>query len=93
MTLLRQMNFKKILVVFFLFFCSFSLMRTIEVSHILNFTFLNVEDGVEVKVTGTIKQGIFRLLKPETKYRSYPEFINYLQNSIDLGDQCKIQSQ
>ena len=55
------------------------------------FHFLNVEDGVEVKVTGTIKQGIFRLLKPETNYRSYPEFINYLQNSIDLGDQCKIQ--
>jgi len=46
------------------------------------FHFLNVEDGVEVKVTGTIKQGIFMLLRPETKYRSYPEFINYLQISL-----------
>ena len=84
------MNFKKILVAF-----SFLLIVQLDAHNrsesYSKFHFLYVEDGVDVKVTGTIKQGIFKLLRPEKKYRSYPEFINYLQNSIDLGDQCKIQ--
>ena len=84
------MNFKKILVAF-----SFLLIVQLDAHNrsesYSKFHFLYSEDGVDVKVTGTIKQRIFKLLRPETKYRSYPEFINYLQNSIDLGDQCKIQ--
>ena len=90
MTLLRQMNFKKILVVFSLFLI-IPLDAHNRSESYSKFHFLNVEDGVEVKVTGTIKQGIFKLLRPEAKFSSYPDFINYLQNSIDLGDQCKIQ--
>ena len=84
------MNFKKILVVFSLFLI-IPLDAHNRSESYSKFHFFSVEDGVEVKVTGTIKQGIFKLLRPETKYRSYQEFINYLQNSIDLGDQCKIQ--
>ena len=84
------MNIKNILVVFS-FFLIVQLDAHNRSESYSKFHFLNVEDGVEVKVTGTIKQGIFKLLRPETQYRSYQEFINYLQNSIDLGDQCKIQ--
>ena len=86
------MNIKNILVVFS-FFLIFQLDAHNRSESYSKFHFLNVEDGVEVKVTGTIKQGIFRLLNPETKYRSYPEFINYLQNSIDLRDQARFKSQ
>jgi len=54
------------------------------------FQFVSVEDGAEVKVTGTIKQGIFEGLKPGVRFQSYNEFVNYLDNSIDLGDQCEL---
>ena len=54
------------------------------------FQFVSVEDGAEVKVTGTIKQGIFEGLKPGVRFQSYNEFVDYLDNSIDLGDQCEL---
>ena len=84
------MNYKKIFIIFFLILLP-SLEAHNRSESYSKFQFLNVEDGVEIKVTGTIKQGIFRLLRPETKYRSYPDFLTYLQNSINLGDQCQIQ--
>ena len=84
------MNYKKIFIIFFLILLP-SLEAHNRSESYSKFQFLNVEDGVEIKVTGTIKQGIFRLLRPETKYRSYPDFLIYLQNSINLGDQCQIQ--
>ena len=58
------MNFKKILL--FSLFLLIQLDAHNRSESYSKFHFLNVEDGVEVKVTGTIKQGIFRLLKPET---------------------------
>ena len=54
------------------------------------FQFVNVGDGSEVRVTGTIKQGIFEDLNPGVRFQSYNEFVNYLGNSIDLGDQCEL---
>ena len=43
-----------------------------------------------MQVTGTIKRGIFDGLKIETKFQSYDDFIAYLSDSIDLGDECKL---
>ena len=89
--LLRQMNIKNLLVVFS-FFLIVQLDAHNRSESYSKFHFLNVEDGVEVKVIETIKQGIIKLLRTETKYRSCSDFINDLQNSIDLGDQCKIHA-
>ena len=83
------MNYKKILIIFFLLLLSPLEAHNRSESY-SKFQFVNLDNEVEVRVTGTIKQDIFRLLRPETRYRSYSEFISYLQNSIDLGDQCKL---
>jgi len=55
------------------------------------FQFLNLESGVEVKITGTIKRGIFEALNPSIKFQSYEDFINYLGDAIILGDTCKLK--
>ena len=83
------MNYKKILIIFFLLLLSPLEAHNRSESY-SKFQFVNLDNEVEVRVTGTIKQDIFRLLRPEKRYRSYSEFISYLQNSIDLGDQCKL---
>lgn len=54
------------------------------------FQFITLANGAEVQVTGTIKRGIFDGLKIETKFQSYDDFIAYLSDSIDLGDECKL---
>ena len=54
------------------------------------FQFLNFESGVEVRITGTIKRGIFEALNPGKKFQSYEDFINYLDDAIILGDECKL---
>ena len=54
------------------------------------FQFLNLESGVEVKITGTSKRGIFEALNPGIKFQSYEDFINYLGDAIFLGDACKL---
>ena len=54
------------------------------------FQFLNLESGVEVRITGTIKRGIFEALNPGKKFQSYEDFTNYLDDAIILGDECKL---
>jgi len=54
------------------------------------FQFLTHENGVEVRITGTIKQGIFEALNPSIKFQSYGDFTNYLSDAIYLGDKCKL---
>ena len=54
------------------------------------FQFLNLDSGVEVRITGTIKQGIFEALNPGIKFQSYEDFTNYLGDAIFLGDTCKL---
>ena len=80
MTLLRQMKYKKIFFLFFLqFVCSLEAHNRSE--SYSKFQFLPEEVGVNVKVTGTIKQSIFEGLKPGTLFDSYGQFINYLGNT------------
>ena len=54
------------------------------------FQFDTVEDGAEVRVAGTIKQGIFEGLKLGIKFKSYNDFISYLGDSIHLGNECEL---
>jgi len=54
------------------------------------FQFDTVEDGAEVRVAGTIKQGIFEGLKLGKKFKSYNDFITYLGDSIHLGSECEL---
>ena len=89
MTLLRQMNFKKILFLFLL-----QLLLPLEAHNrsesYSKFQFLTLENEVEVRVTGTVKRGIFQTLNPGIKFQSYEDFISYLSDSIFLGDACKL---
>ena len=83
MTLLRQMNFKKILFLFLL-----QLLLPLEAHNrsesYSKFQFLTLENEVEVRVTGTVKRGIFQTLNPGIKFQSYEDFISYLSDSIFL---------
>ena len=89
MTLLRQMTFKKILFLFLL-----QLLLPLEAHNrsesYSKFQFLTLENEVEVRVTGTVKRGIFQTLNPGIKFQSYEDFISYLSDSIFLGDACKL---
>ena len=89
MTLLRQMTSKKFLLFFFI-----KLFLPLEAHNrsesYSKFQFLNLESGVEVKITGTIKRGIFEALNPGIKFQSYEDFINYLGDAVFLGDACKL---
>ena len=70
MTLLRQMISKKFLLFFLIqFFLPLEAHNRSE--SYSKFQFLNLESGVEVKVTGTIKRGIFEALNPGIKFQSY----------------------
>ena len=89
MTLLKQMKYKKIFLLFLLQFACLVEAHNRSESY-SKFQFLPGEVGVNVKVTGTIKQSIFEGLKPDTLFDSYGQFINYLGNSIDLGEGCKL---
>ena len=86
------MTFKKILFLFLL-----QLLLPLEAHNrsesYSKFQFLNLESGVEVKITGTIKRGIFEALNPGIKFQSYEDFISYLSDSIFLGDACKLNEQ
>ena len=89
MTLLKQVKYKKIFFLLLLqFVCSLEAHNRSE--SYSKFQFLPGEVGVNVKVTGTIKQSIFEGLKPDTLFDSYGQFINYLGNSIDIGEGCKL---
>ena len=87
--LLRQMTSKKLLLLFI-----FQLLLPLEAHNrsesYSKFQFLNLESGVEVRITGTIKRGIFEALNPGKKFQSYEDFTNYLDDAIILGDKCKL---
>ena len=89
MTLLRQMTSKKLLLLFI-----FQLLLPLEAHNrsesYSKFNFTSHESGAEVRITGTIKRGIFESFNPGIKFRSYEDFINYLSDAIFLGDTCKL---
>ena len=84
------MIFKKFL---FLFLFLFQLILPLEGHNrsesYSKFQFITVENAVEVKITGTIKRGTFEGLNPGMKFKSYDDFINYLGNAIQVGDECE----
>ena len=84
MTLLKQMKYKKIFLLFLLQFACLVEAHNRSESY-SKFQFLPEEVGVNVKVTGTIKRSIFEALKPDRLFESYGQFINYLGNSIEIG--------
>ena len=83
------MTFKKLLLLFI-----FQLLLPLEAHNrsesYSKFNFTSHESGVEVRITGTIKRGIFEAFNPGIKFRSYEDFINYLSDAIFLGDTCKL---
>ncbi|MBD63043.1 MAG: hypothetical protein CMD68_03075 [Gammaproteobacteria bacterium] len=85
------MNYKKIFILFFILFLSPIEAHNRSESY-SKFQFITADEGVEVKITGTIKQSIFRLLKPEVQFQSYEDFIKYLSSSIDLGVNCQLKN-
>lgn len=85
------MNYKKIFVLFFILFLAPIEAHNRSESY-SKFQFISADEEIEVKITGTIKQGIFRLLRLETKFQSYEDFIEYLSSSIDLGVNCQLKN-
>jgi hypothetical protein len=84
------MIFKKILILLLLH-AAFPLEAHNRSESYSKFLFTSLPNGVEIKVTGTIKRSIFENLQVETKFQSYDNFITYLGNSIDLGSECKLR--
>ena len=70
--------------------CFFSLEAHNRSESYSRFTFLSEDNGVSVQVVGTIKQDILNRLNPAARFISLQDFVSYLNNSIDLGQSCKL---
>tara|TARA_B100000767_G_scaffold127526_1_gene121420 strand:- start:797 stop:1987 length:1191 start_codon:yes stop_codon:yes gene_type:complete len=56
------------------------------------FNFSSNDQGVEIQVTGSIRQDIFNNLNRNSQFDSYEGFVDYLGSSINPGQSCKLSN-
>ena len=92
MTLSKQMIYSKLVCLGLLILCSILTEAHDRSESYSRFSFTTNEQGMEIQVTGSIKQDIFNNLNAASRFQSYESLVDYLGTAINPGSSCKLNN-